>query len=79
MAQGSYDSAEISELCGLFLLNQMTKLVPQQSMGLYRDDGIIALNKPGTELDRLRKKLHELFKKYGLSIKVSANLTKTSF
>ena len=42
----------------------MTQLVPPGPVGLYRDDGIMALNKSGPELDKLRKTMHELFKNF---------------
>ena len=41
--QGSFDSAEICELCGLYFLSQVTKLVKPQECGLYRNDGLMCL------------------------------------
>ena len=37
---GSLDSAEVCELAGLFLLNNIEDLLLQQDVGLYRDDGL---------------------------------------
>ena len=37
---GSLDSAEVSELVGLYLLSDMEKIIPQEYLGLYRDDGL---------------------------------------
>ena len=47
VAMGSYDSAEVAELVGLFLLNGLENLIPQQYIGLYRDDGLAVTNLSG--------------------------------
>ena len=77
--QGSYDSAECCELCGLFLLNELTTIVPKDAMGLYRDDGLIAVDLPGPEMDKLRKRLHDLFKSYGLKTKAIGNIPQANY
>ena len=41
---GSYDGAEIYELVGLYLLNKLSTVIGKSSVGLYRDDGIAAIN-----------------------------------
>ena len=41
---GSYDGAEICELVGLYLLNKLSTVIDKSSVGLYRDDGIAAIN-----------------------------------
>ena len=38
---GSYDGAEVCELVGLYILNELKKEVPKEDVGLYRDDGLI--------------------------------------
>ena len=40
---GSYDGAEICELVGLFVLDQLKRIVPRQNIGLYRDDGLAVI------------------------------------
>ena len=77
--QGAYDSCEIAELVGLLLLSKVSALVPPEAMGLYRDDGLIAINKTGRQLDILRKDLHVLFKKHGFKIEVVTNVTKVNY
>ena len=76
---GSYDGAEVCELVGLYLPTQLNNLIPQEHLGLYRDDGlaVVALDGPGVE--RLRKDVSKLFKDNGLKITVEANLKSTSF
>ena len=36
---GSYDGAKVREIVGLFILDMMSKLLENNSIGLYRDDG----------------------------------------
>ena len=71
---GSYDGAEICELAGLYLLNQLS------SVGLYRGDGFAAINNAnGPKLDRIRKDIIALFKDEGLSITIEKILSKQIF
>ena len=77
--QGSFDSAECCELCGLFLLNELTKIVPADALGLYRDDGLIAVDLPGPDMDKLRKELHDLFKLHGLRTTAVGNLKQANY
>ena len=77
---GSYDGAEICELVGLYLLNQLSTVIDKSSVGLYRDDGLAAINNAnGPELDRIRKDIIPLFKEEGLSITIEINLFETDF
>ena len=38
---GSYMGAEICDLIGIFLVNDLRKLSKSESIGLYRDDGLM--------------------------------------
>ena len=68
---GSLDGAEISELIGVYLLNKIKEIIPLEHLGLYRDDGLAVFEGiNGQKLDKIRKKLHTLFGKEGLRIKV---------
>lgn len=53
--QGAWDSCEVTELCGIFLLNKISDIMPPQSVGLYRDDGLCALKKSGPQLETVVK------------------------
>ena len=71
---GSNDGAEISEIVGLLILSKLVHLFQDNSVGLYRDDGLRVLrNFPGPETERLRKNI-KIFKDYGLSITSKTNL-----
>ena len=76
---GSYDGAEICELGGLYLLNQLSTVIDKSSVGLYRDNGLAAKNNAnGPKLDRIRKDI-ALFKEERLSITIETNLIETDF
>ena len=40
VTMGSFDGAEICELVGLFILNELKRRIPEVNFGLYRDDGL---------------------------------------
>ena len=70
----SYDVAEISGLAGLDL-NRLSTVNDKSSVGLYRDNGLAAINNAdGPNLDRIRKDVIALFKEEGLSIIIETNL-----
>ena len=72
---GSYDGAEICELVGLFVLDQLKRIVPRQNIGLYRDDGLAVIESAsGPKADQTRKGIIEIFKAIGLKITIEANL-----
>ena len=72
---GSKDGAEICELTGIYILSQFSTLLPQEHIGLYRDDGLILLrNKNGQLADRIRKNVIKLFKDIGFKIQIETNL-----
>ena len=72
---GSNDGAEICELTGIYILLQLSNLLPREDIGLYRDDGQILLrNTNGQLMDRIRKNLIKLFKLIGFKIEIRTNL-----
>ena len=73
VAMRAYDGAEICELIGLFLLNNLANKFDKNRVSLYRDDGL-ALFKDinGRRADKIRKEFHKWFKKNGLSLELSA-------
>ena len=76
----SYDGAEICELVELYLLNRLSTVIDKSSVGLYRNDGLAAINNAsGPKLDRIRKDVIVLFKEEGLSITIKTNLIETDF
>ena len=69
VTMGAPDGAEVCELVGLFLLNEVKEKFPELDFGLYRDDGLAAHRRiPGPRMDRIKKDLIALFRKHGLKI-----------
>ena len=77
VSMGSFDSAEISDLCGLYLLS----LLPSDKLspGLYRDDGLIASPLTPRQNEILKKKICKIFNDNGLKITITANLKSVDF
>ena len=71
---GCYDGAEISELLGIYIQNELCKLMSKKHFGLYWDDarGILR-NTFGPEADRKRESIVKVFKECGLSITCEVN------
>ena len=76
VSMGSLDSAEVSEIVGLFLLNQMTTRIQEiepGKIGLYRDDGLMMLKtKSGRAKEQIIKKIHKIFGEQGLKITIAS-------
>ena len=78
--QGSLDSAEISELVGLFILSKLTEMIPKEQNGLYRDDMIIAIKTTGRGSELMGQQLSKLFRdNFNLKITFEANLRIVNF
>ena len=74
---GSLDGAELSELICLFMLNEAKNNISGLNLtnnGLYRDDGLIMLEKcPGLRREKIIKDLHKLYKNHGLKITIASS------
>ena len=75
VTMGSFDGAEVCELIGLFLLDNLSDKYGKNNVGLYRDDGLVLLrNASEPQSERTRKDITREFKRQGLNISISANL-----
>jgi hypothetical protein len=80
VTMGSYDGAEICEFVGLYILDLLSKIININDLGLYRDDGLIAMHKKsGPQLDKIRKEIIKIFKNIGFQIEISINLKIVNF
>jgi len=80
VTMGSYDGAEICEIVGLYLLNELRTKCNDLEIGLYRDDGLgIMRNQSGPQTKRTKKKITEIFKSHGLKITIECNLQQVDF
>ena len=74
VTMGAYDGAEICELVGLFLLNEMSAKYSTSKIGLYRDDGLAVFkNTNGSQSERIKKDFVSIFKKHQLDIVIECN------
>ena len=75
VAMGCYDGAEVCELVGLFILNKLSSADPNDSMGLYRDDGLAVFkNMNPRSGDKARKVFCKILGDLGLKITMQSNL-----
>ena len=77
---GGYDSAELCDLVGLYLLSKINTL--DMEVGLYRDDGlaVVDLNRyTRRQVENFKKSLCKIFQAEGLKISVEANLSRVNF
>ena len=79
VTMGSFDGAEICELVGLLLLKLLSSKFSKDLIGLYRDDGLAALELSGPQSDRARKDIIRIFKDCGLKVTVETLLKQTDF
>jgi hypothetical protein len=69
-----FDSAEVCEIVGLFLIKELSELGIEQ--GIYRDDGLCVTDLAPREVEKYKKKMSEIFRKYKLDITIEANKKK---
>ena len=71
VAMGSFDSAEVTNLVGLYLLSLLAHL--PVVVGLYRDDGAVLSRLAPRETENVKKEICRIMKDQGLSITIDAN------
>ena len=72
---GACDGAEVCELVGNHLLDELSKLYKKKVIGLYRDDGLIVFkNKSGPESEKIKKSIQSTFRENELKITIQCNL-----
>ena len=71
--QGSYDSAEICELVGLYLLHLLNIANLGIQVGIYRDDGLALSDLSPQRTNEVKDRMIEIFQENGLKIKIDAN------
>ena len=79
---GSWDGAEISELCGIYLLYKLTRNdgtgpngpFKKEEVGLYRDDGLAAVQGTNKERDAIKTKIKNIFAEENLKVEQKVNI-----
>ena len=70
---GAYDSAEICELVGLYLLHLLNSANLGVIFGLYRDDGLALSDLDPSDTNKVKDEIIRIFKENDLTIKIDAN------
>ena len=80
VTMGAPDGAEVCELVGLLLTNEVRNKFPELDFGLYRDDGLAVHNRlSGRATEKIRQGLQSLFEQHKLRITVDTDKTTTDF
>ena len=77
---GAYDSAQVANLVGIYILDTLGRIVNLEQVEFYRDDGIIYIpdsNRPKTS--SIQKKIIRAIKLLGLRIQIASNLKIVDF
>ena len=77
---GDYDSAQVADLVGIYILDTLGRIVNLEQVGLSRDDGIIyTSDSNGLKTSSIEKKIIRAFKLLGLRIQIASNLKIVDF
>ena len=77
---GGYDSSQIADLVGLYILDMLTRIISYQQAGLYRNDGLIYIpNSNGPLSSSIQKRIIRAFKFLGFRIEISSNIKIVNF
>ena len=81
VTMGSFYGAEVSELVGLCILNNLAnKYGTTNNIELHRYDGLaIFKNTTGPQAERTRKEITRCFKEHGLKITIQSNLKSVDY
>ena len=77
---GCFDGTEICELVESFILSKLSNIFGNKNVGHYTHDGLDVMKQIlGLELNRKRKHIIAIFKKYGWWITIQMNLYVINF
>ena len=76
---GGYHGAEVCDLVGLYLLSQLSQVLPKGLVGLYRDDGLAVSAATKRQNENLKKDICKIFTQNGLNITIETNMKVVNF
>ena len=80
VTMGSFDSAEICELAGLYIVSNLENILLKTNFELYQDDVLILLRKlNGQQIAKKRKTVIKIFKDIDFGIDIQTNIKETDF
>ena len=72
---GGYDSAQMADLVGLYILDTLCRIISPIQIGLYSIDGLIYIsNSDGSRSSSIQKKIVRAFEFLGFKIEISLNI-----
>ena len=75
-----YDSSQIADLVGLYILNMLTRSISRQQLGLIPDDGLLYIPNNNRSLcSSIQKMIIRAFKFLGLKIEMLSNIKIVNF
>ena len=78
-AMGAWDGAEVCDIIGLFLLDQLANRIAGLEIGKYRDDGLGVAETTARNMEKMRQKIVQVYGDFGLKITSTANLKVVTF
>ena len=77
---GAYDSTQVADLVGIYILDTLGRMVNLEQVKLYNDDGIIYIpDSNGPKTFSIQKKIIRTFELLGLRIQIASNLKIVDF
>ena len=77
---GAFDSAQISDIIGIYILDKLSSIADKAEMGLYRDDGLMVVNNSNGPLtERLKKRMIAAFKQMGFKVEITSNVKEVNY
>ena len=75
-----YDSAQVADSIGIYVLDTLGHIVNLEQVGLYRDDKIIFIpDSNGLKTSKIQKKIIRVFKLRGMWTEITSNLKIVDF
>ena len=80
ITMGATDSAQVTDLVGLYLLHELELEFPELEGGVYRDDALFLVkNMSRGEIERLKKRVRAFYRTYNLQIIFESNMKVVNF
>ena len=77
---GSYHGADVCDLVGLFILNEITPIICPLNIGLYSEEGLGAIiQSSGTIMERTKKRIIEKTSQIRFDIVIDIQNTTSNF
>ncbi|GAB1604561.1 hypothetical protein Ahia01_000737600 [Argonauta hians] len=79
ITMGSDDSAQVTDIVGIYILHEIQNRFPQLEGGAYRDDFLLVTNSTNRNYDRVKKELHHIFNTMNLKIEIQNEYRKINY